>query len=264
MGWNSEVLEKKLSGKFIGLPLYYYPEIGSTNDEAFRLGNSGAPEGAAVIADSQTKGKGRLQRVWHSPSGSNIYTSILLRPKFGPERAPQISIAAGVAVAETLSDYCPDQIQLKWPNDVLLNNKKVCGILSQIKTSANGIGFVILGIGINVNILYDQLPSDIRNIATSMAIETGREIDRVELIIGLYENMAKWYKQLTQEGFGAVKEKWLNLAPMIGRKVQVMFHQEVISGEALGLDEDGSLIILTVNNEKVKVSAGDATILKES
>lgn len=264
MGWNLEVLEKSLAGKFIGQPLYYYPEIGSTNDEAFRLGLSGAPEGTAVIADSQTRGKGRLQRLWHSPPGSNIYTSILLRPKFAPDQAPQISIAAGVAVAEIINEYCPGQVQLKWPNDVLLNKKKVCGILAQMKTSADGIDFVVLGIGINANISYNQLPPNIQAIATSLTIETGREIDRLELIISLYENIAKWYKQLIQRGFGAIKEKWLNLAPMINQNVQVMFRNEGVSGKALGLDDDGSLIILTVNNETVKVSAGDATIIKES
>ena len=264
MGWNLEVLEKSLAGTLIGRPLYYYPEIGSTNDETFRLGIAGAPEGTAVIADSQTEGKGRLQRIWHSPLGSNIYTSILLRPKFAPDQAPQISIAAGVAVAEILSEYCPGQVQLKWPNDVLLNKKKVSGILAQMQASANGIDFVVLGFGINVNIGYNQLSQDIRIIATSLAIETGREIDRLELIISLYENIAKWYKELTQRGFDAIKEKWLNLAPMISHNVQVMFQDEVVSGKALGLDDDGSLIILTANNETVKVSAGDATIIKES
>ena len=264
MGWNLEVLEKRMAGKFIGRPLYYYPEIGSTNDEAFRLGLSGAPEGTAVIADSQTKGKGRLQRVWHSPPGYNIYTSIILRPNFAPDQAPQISIAAGVAVAEILNEYCPGHVQIKWPNDVLLNKKKICGILAQMKTSANGIDFVVLGIGINVNIGCNQLPPDIRTIATSLAIETGREIARLELIISLYENLAKWYKQLMQRGFGAIKEKWLNLTPMINQDVQIMFRDEVLRGKALGLDEDGSLIILTVNNETVKVSAGDATVLKEN
>jgi BirA family biotin operon repressor/biotin-[acetyl-CoA-carboxylase] ligase len=264
MSWNLEVLEKNLVVGFIGRPLYYYPEIGSTNDEAFRLGGFGAPEGTAVIADSQTKGKGRLQRVWHSPPGSNIYTSILFRPTFSADQAPQISIVAGVAVAETINDYCPGNVELKWPNDVLLNKKKVCGILAQMKTSVRGIDFVVLGMGINVNIAYNQLPADIRTIATSLAIETGREIDRLELIISLYENITKWYKTLTQRGFDDIKKKWTNFATMIGQNVQVMFCNEVVSGKALGLDDDGSLIILTVNNETVKVSAGDATIIKGS
>ncbi len=264
MSWNLEVIEKSLVNEFIGRPLYYYPEIGSTNDEAFRLGIAGAPEGTVVIADSQTKGKGRLQRLWHSPPGSNIYTSILFRPNFAPDQAPRISIAAGVAVAEILSQYCPGLVQLKWPNDVLLNNKKLCGILAQIKTSANSIDFVVLGIGINVNIDYNQLPCEIQSIATSLAIETGREIGRMELIISLYENIAKWYKELMQSGFDTIKGKWLNFAPMISQNVQVMFRDELVRGKALGLDDDGSLIISTVNNGTVKVSAGDATIIKES
>ena len=264
MAWNLEVLEKMLAGKFIGRSLYYYPEIGSTNDEAFRLGAAGAPEGTVVIADSQTKGRGRLQRVWHSPPGSNIYTSILLRPNFSPDQAPLISIAVGVAMADTLCAYCPGQVELKWPNDVLLNKKKVSGILAHMKTSADCIDFVVIGIGINVNIGYNQLPSGIQHIATSLAVETGSQIDRMELIISLYENIAKWYNELTRKGYDAINEKWLNLAPMIGQTVQVMFQDEVVSGKALGLDYGGSLIILTGNNERVIVSAGDATIIKES
>jgi BirA family biotin operon repressor/biotin-[acetyl-CoA-carboxylase] ligase len=256
-----EILKQQLDGKFIGHQLYYYEEIGSTNDEAFRLGSAGAPEGTALIANSQSAGKGRMQRVWYSPAGSNIYTSIILRPQIEPARAPQISILAGVAVADILESYCPDRIKLKWPNDVLINGKKVCGILSQMKTIVSEVDFIILGIGINVNISYNEFPKEICNIATSLAIETGREISRQELIIRLYENLAKWYKQLLGDGFGRIKEKWLSMSPMIGQTVQVMFQEEAVSGKAIGLDEDGSLILLAAGNKKLKVSAGDATIV---
>jgi BirA family biotin operon repressor/biotin-[acetyl-CoA-carboxylase] ligase len=262
MNLNQEELKKSLAGTLIGRKLYYYPEIGSTNDEAFRLGVEGEPEGAVVIADSQSKGKGRLQRAWHSPAGANIYTSVILRPNFEPVKAPQLSIVAGVAAAELLNNYCPGQVQLKWPNDVLIGGKKACGILAQMKISESAIDFVVLGIGINVNIGYNQFPADIRNIATSLAIETGKELSRPELIISLYENLAKWYKRLLQNGFNVVKDKWLSLAPMIGRNVQVMFQEEAVSGKAISLDDDGSLILLTAGNKEVKVSAGDATILK--
>jgi len=261
MDWNEDELKNNLSGKLIGHKVYYFPEIGSTNDEAFRLGESGAPDGTVVIADSQTKGRGRMQRVWHSPPGSNIYTSIILRPDFEPERAPQISIAAGVAVAGILNAYSPGKVQLKWPNDVLIGGKKVCGILSQLKTKAGSIDFVVLGIGININVSIDQFPPDVKNIATSLAIETGREISRLDLIISLYENMAKCYKKLLQNNFGAIKEEWLKLAPMIGQNVQVMFQNDKVSGKAIGLDDDGSLIIFTAEGETIKVNAGDATIL---
>ncbi len=262
MNFNQESLKQRLAGKFIGHPLYYYQEIGSTNDEAYRLGIKGAPEGTALIAESQSAGKGRMQRVWHSPAGANIYTSIILRPEFETVRAPQISIAAGVAVAETIDPYCPGNVWLKWPNDVLIGGKKVCGILAQMKMSGNAIDFVVVGIGINVNLNPEQFPPDIQKIATSLTIEAGCEISRLDLIIRLYENMAKWYKELVQNGFGPVKEKWLGLSSMIGKPVSVMFREEAVSGTALGLDDDGSLILLTDRDETVRVSAGDATILK--
>jgi BirA family biotin operon repressor/biotin-[acetyl-CoA-carboxylase] ligase len=262
MKLNQEKLKRSLAGKFIGHQLHYYEEIGSTNDEAFLLGLSGAPEGTALIAEKQTAGRGRLQRVWHSPAGKNIYTSIILRPKMESARAPQISILAGVAVAEVLDSYCPDRIKIKWPNDVLINGKKVCGILSQAKTAVTEVDFIILGIGINVNINYNEFPKGICNLATSLAIETGREISRQELIISLYENLGKWYKHLMQDGFGRIKENWLSMSPMIGELVQVMFQEEAVSGTAIGLDEDGSLILLVAGDKEYKVSAGDATIVK--
>ena len=262
MKLNQEKLKQSLHGKFIGHKLYYYEEIGSTNDEAYRLGLAGAPEGTALIAEKQNAGKGRLQRVWHSPAGKNIYTSIILRPKIESAIAPQISILAGVAVAEVLDSYCPDRIKLKWPNDVLIDGKKVCGILSQIKIATSEVDFIVLGMGINVNISYGQFPKEICNLATSLTIETGREISRQELIISLYENLGKWYKHLMQDGFGRIKEKWLSISPMIGEPVQVMFREEAVNGKAIGLDEDGSLILLAAGNKEFKVSAGDATIVK--
>ncbi len=262
MNLNQESLQKSLAGKFFGHQIHYYKEIDSTNDEAFRLGLAGAPEGAALIAESQSTGKGRMQRVWHSPAGSNIYTSIILRPQIEPAKVSQISILAGVAAAEVLENYCPDRIKLKWPNDVLINGKKVCGILSQVKTVAGEVDFIVLGIGINVNISYNEFPKELCNLATSLAMETGRENSRLELIISLYENLAKWYKQLLQNGFNPIKERWLSLSPMIGEMVQVKFQEEAVSGKAIGLDEDGSLILLTADNKEVKVSAGDATIIK--
>jgi BirA family biotin operon repressor/biotin-[acetyl-CoA-carboxylase] ligase len=111
-------IENKLVGKSIGHKVYYYPEIGSTNDEAYRLVVAGAEEGSVVIAESQTKGKGRHARSWHSPAGLNIYTSVILRPPIAPSAAPQLSIVAGVAIVEELERYCPGQVKLKWPNDI--------------------------------------------------------------------------------------------------------------------------------------------------
>ncbi|MGV8059158.1 MAG: biotin--[acetyl-CoA-carboxylase] ligase [Smithellaceae bacterium] len=262
MDWNEESLKNKLSGKLIGHKLYYFPEIDSTNDEVFRLGGAGAPEGTVVLADSQTKGRGRMQRTWHSPAGSNIYTSLLLRPHFKPAAAPQISLVAGVAVAELLEQYCPGKIELKWPNDVLLKGKKVCGILAQMKTTADQVDFIVVGIGININIRQNQFPADICDMATSLSAETGKEISRQDLIISLYENFAKWYKELLKNGFTFIKEKWLSLTPMIGKNVQIIHFNETVTGKAIGIDDKGSLILFTARNEKIVISAGDASILK--
>lgn len=260
--WNLKILEERLAGKLFGHKIYYYSETGSTNDDAFSLGNECAPEGTAVIADSQTGGKGRLGRLWQSPSGTNIYTSVILRPRMESSGASRIPIMVGVAVAEVLDAYCPGKISLKWPNDVLLNDKKVCGILSQAKITNGKIEFVVLGIGINVNMSDSQFPGKIRHIATSLLLDTGREVSREDLIISLYENLEKWYKQLTQKGFGGTREKWLSRTKMIGQTVQVVFKEEIITGKAAGIDGDGSLILVADGNKEIKVSAGDATIIK--
>jgi BirA family biotin operon repressor/biotin-[acetyl-CoA-carboxylase] ligase len=263
MSLDPEFLKKKLAGKMVGHCLHYYEEIGSTNDEAFRLGEEGAQEGTVLIAERQSSGKGRMQRRWYSPPGANIYTSVILRPPVGTIRVTQIPIAAGVAAAETLNEFCPDKARIKWPNDVLIGGKKVCGILAQIKMSGQAVDFIVVGIGINVNLEREQFPQDIQEIATSMVMEAGREISRPEVIIRLYENMAKWYRELTRNGFNTVRERWLNLSEMIGRTVSVMFQNETVRGKAVGLDEDGALILRNANNQNMTVSAGDATILKE-
>lgn len=259
---NDPKIQACPSEPVIGHSIHYYKEIGSTNDEAFRLGSAGAPHGTALIAEGQSAGKGRMQRIWHSPPGVNVYTSVILRPSFELARAPQLSLAAGVAVAETLEACCPGRIALKWPNDALIGGKKVCGILSQMKMKASAIDFVVLGIGINVNLTREQFPPDIREVATSIAVETGRKTDLDSLINRLYENLTKWYSTLVSRGFEPVRQTWLGLAPMIGQTVSIRFGEEEVSGTAEGIDDDGSLILKTKTNSILRASAGDATIIK--
>lgn len=257
MNYDLDALKKTLAGKLIGCPIYYYHQIESTNIEAHSLALDGALEGTVVLADSQWGGKGRFQRSWHSPPSANIYTSIILRPQIPLSSASQIPILAGVAVAETLHQYCPGRIQLKWPNDVLIGEKKISGILSQAKMTAKHLDFIILGIGINVNMNHGHFSEEIRETATSLTMEAGREISRQDVLISLYENLGKWYKHLTQQGFDGVKRKWLSLTSMIGRDVEIVFQNEIIRGKATDLNEDGSLILITSENREIKVSAGD-------
>jgi BirA family biotin operon repressor/biotin-[acetyl-CoA-carboxylase] ligase len=257
-----DALKKSLAGKLIGHNIFYHSQTKSTNDEAFLLGLAGAADGTVVIADSQSKGKGRLQRSWHSPRGTNIYTSIILRPEIELRKASRIPIFAGVAVAEVLNQYCPGRIKLKWPNDVLLDGKKVSGILSQLKTSENKVDFIVLGIGINVNTDSGQFPQELQDTATSMFIKTGSRISRQELIISLYENLGKWYRNLMEAGFESIKDKWLAMSDMIDRRVEISFLGETVSGKVKGLDDAGSLILMDDRNEEIMITAGDAIILK--
>lgn len=261
MTFDLNELNQRLKRNLIGRDIHYYDETESTNDVAFSLGIAGAPEGTVVLADSQRGGKGRFQRSWHSPPASNIYTSIILRPEIRLSNASQIPILAGVAVAEVLDKYCPGGIRLKWPNDILLDNKKLCGILSQLKIREHKVDFVVLGIGMNINMKYDQFPEDIRGSAVSLSMKTGIQISRKELLIRVYENLEKWYKKLVLDGFEPVKKKWMSMSSMTGKHVTISFLGEIVQGTVTGIDDSGSLIIRNEHDELIRVTAGDATIL---
>lgn len=257
-------LKKELAGEIIGHSVHYFQEIGSTNDEAFRLGMDGAPEGTVVVANSQSAGKGRLQRSWFSPAGSNIYTSLILRPEFKPADTPRITIMAGLAAARTIETYCPRKTRIKWPNDILLDGKKVCGILAQMQAGQDKLDFAVLGIGINVNIATEEFPPEIQNTATSIAAQTGAFHSRQDFLITLYKNLSKWYKTLKLTGFEMIREEWLKMASLIGCEIQVKFLDEIIKGKALGIDERGALVMLDSKGKAVTILAGDASILKEN
>ncbi len=264
MEFNERTLAVRLSGKRIGSCVHFFEEVDSTNDVAFQLARSGVPEGTVVIADCQTKGKGRLKRQWQSPPGCNIYTSIVLRPAIDPVFAPQITLMTGVAVAGLLYGYCPENVTLKWPNDVQIRGKKVCGILTEMSASAaKGVDFIIVGIGINVNIERVDFDEAFRDIATSLKEEVGSEISRLDLTVKLFDNLGYFYTRLITEGFGSLKDMWLRHSDMVGKKIQVVFSDNVQAGEVLGVDDFGALIIADENDVIRRVMAGDATIVKE-
>ena len=246
-----------------GFEVLVLAETGSTNDDATIFSEQVDGE-FAVWAKFQNAGRGRENRHWQAAQGCSLTFSLVLRP--GENEIAfitQFTALGALALADLLSSTYGLPAEIKWPNDVLIGGKKVCGILAQMKMSGQAVDFVVVGIGINVNLAREQFPQDIQEIATALAIEAGREISRPELIIRLYENMTKWYRELIQNGFASVRERWLNRSEMIDKTVSIVFHNEAVSGKAVGLDEDGSLILLTANNQKMSVSAGDATILKE-
>ncbi|MCE5263998.1 MAG: biotin--[acetyl-CoA-carboxylase] ligase [Deltaproteobacteria bacterium] len=261
MPFDAEAVRSMLAGRKIGAPLFYHESVDSTNRVALRLAREGAAEGTVVLADRQTAGRGRLNRGWQSPPGSNLYFSVILRPTIAPSDAAQITLMAGVAVAEAVSSVSPG-VGIKWPNDVRIRGLKVCGILSEMRMEG-GKSAVIVGIGLNVNIRKSDFDAGHIDTATSLREETGRCHSRERLFVLLCERLERWYSTFLRDGFDAVRAGWLLRSEMAGKRVRVLFRDEVKEGMVAGIDRDGALLISGSRGGLRRITAGDATILKE-
>lgn len=262
MQFDAKALQSRLTGRRIGCRLHFEETVDSTNRIAMELAEGGAPEGTVVLADRQTAGRGRLQRSWQSPPGCNLYLSILLRPEIPPHDASQITLLSGVAVAEALTLFCHEGVGIKWPNDLLIRGRKVCGILTELRTAAERIDSVIVGIGLNVNMERGDFDPAHRETATSLREETGREHSREDLLFALCERFESWYGTFLGEGFLPVREGWLARTEMAGKRLRVLFCDEVREGVFAGIDRDGALLIADEEGAVRRIVAGDATIMK--
>lgn len=260
---DEEKLRESLRGRLIGQRVIHLKTVDSTNDYAFGLAARGASEGTIVIADEQTKGKGRLQRVWHSPPGRNLYTSVVLRPPLSPAIAPCMTLMAGVAVADCLEACGVRALSLKWPNDVLVGGRKVCGILTEMKVLGNQVDFIIVGIGLNVNMRREDFHPEIRDRATSLLEETGHGVSRLEIAVRLYQHLEKWYKTIRQEGFPVVRQKWLAFSGILGKTIRSGPEKDAPHGEVVGVDEDGALLIRDSRGLRHRVITGDIVIERD-
>jgi BirA family transcriptional regulator, biotin operon repressor / biotin---[acetyl-CoA-carboxylase] ligase len=256
------VLQSRLAGRGMDWRIHFVPVVDSTNRLALKLAREGAAEGTAVFADCQTRGRGRLERVWQSPPGRNIYASLVLRPAIAPADAARITLIAGVAVAEAISQFCPDGISLKWPNDVFIRGKKVCGILTEMKTTGRTLDLVVVGIGLNVNITGEEFDPECRKTATSLREEAGRIFPREGVAFHLCDTFEKWYRIFLSKGFAPVRERWLARSEMTGSRVRVLFQGEVQEGIVAGIDLDGALLLEDERGVVRRVMAGDASIMK--
>jgi BirA family biotin operon repressor/biotin-[acetyl-CoA-carboxylase] ligase len=260
--WPGEALSRRLAGLRIGTPLCGRDSVDSTNRLALELAREGAAEGTVVIADRQTAGRGRLQRAWQSPAGCNLYLSVILRPEVPPEDLAQVTLLAGVAAAEAVAAVCPEGLSIKWPNDLLIRGRKVCGILTEMRTEA-GRHALVVGIGLNVNIGRQDFDPGLRQSATSLREETGRLISREEMAVVLCGRLGFWYDTFLAEGFEPVRREWLARSAMVGQRARVLFRDEVQEGIVTGIDRDGALLIRPDSGSVLRVVAGDATILKD-
>ena len=257
--FNKTNLEKLVSGGLIGNRIHFFDKIDSTNNHAVSLAGDGAGEGEVVIADCQTAGRGRLRdRIWHSPPGRNLYTSIILRPDIQPASAQGLTLVAGVAVAELLSGYCP--VALKWPNDILAGGRKISGILTEMRITGQNLDFVVVGIGINVNMEPADFHEEIRDISTSLKEQTSKSVSRLDLTARLYRLFEKWYRIFIDDGFSPVRDRWMEYSDIIGRTIEVTGTGVVQRGTCRGIDSEGALLLIDEKNRTKRVLSGDVRV----
>jgi BirA family biotin operon repressor/biotin-[acetyl-CoA-carboxylase] ligase len=246
-----------LRTKWMGRTIHHFHIIDSTNSKAYELALNGAEEGEVVIAESQKKGRGRLGRQWFSPFFSNLYLSIILRPKIPPYQASLITLMAAVAAAEAIYKFSRLEPLIKWPNDILLRGRKVAGLLNEIHSEMDRIHFVILGVGVNLNMDRKMFSKEIREVATSLKIEMGQTISRKAFLQSLLQELEEWYEIFLKEGATPVLKAWRERAQIKGRPVKVTSFGETLVGVAIDVDSDGALILETEQGERKRVVAGD-------
>jgi BirA family biotin operon repressor/biotin-[acetyl-CoA-carboxylase] ligase len=243
----------------MGRPLHYFPELSSTNTEAARRAQEGAKEGTTIVADSQSAGQGRLEREWYSPAGANLYVSVVLRPAVLPGRVCQLPLVVAVALLKALKEFCPGVAAgVKWPNDILVGRRKLCGILCQSESETDLVRHVIVGVGINLNI--DAFPADLSSIATSLRVETGAEASRPALLAAVLNALEEEYDCWQQAQDLAPFLPFLEAHSLMqGRDAVVKNVRNEISGRVSGIAPDGGLQLETEHGSVTAVS-GDVTV----
>jgi BirA family biotin operon repressor/biotin-[acetyl-CoA-carboxylase] ligase len=252
-----------LKTKWIGKTIHHFHTLDSTNSKAYQLALNGAEEGEVVIAESQEKGRGRLGRQWFSPPFLNLYLSVILRPKILPHQAPLITLMAAVATADAIQKFSGFIPLIKWPNDILLRDRKVAGLLNEINSEMDRIHFVILGIGVNLNMSQKMFLKKIRSVATSLKIEMGQTISRKAFLQSLLQELEKWYTIFVKEGNAIILKAWRDRAHVKGRRVKVTSFGETLVGMAVDVDSDGALILETEEGKRKRVVAGDVEYKKK-
>ena len=268
---KQEVIEKQLdfldmekireytNCKWMAKEVVLLEETGSTNVEAAKLAQQGMDHGTVVIADRQTCGKGRRGRSWHTPGNTSIAMSFLLKPQLEAEYASMLTLVQAMAVAEAVEEVTALKSQIKWPNDILINEKKVCGILTEMNLSGSEIASIIIGTGINVN--QESFPEEIREIATSLKNESGKAQCREKLIGVLCEKFEQYYEQfLTTKDLSCIMEEYNTRLISAGRDVRVLDPKGEYTGEAIGINARGELQVRQDDGKIINVYAGEVSV----
>ena len=254
---TADAIRSGLKTKQFGQTLHLYDRIESTNTTALALAEQGAPEGTVILADSQTKGRGRMGRRWISPPHVNLYFSIVLRPTGNPQTIGLWSLAAAVAVARTIEQTTALPARLKWPNDILVHAKKVSGLLLESAIHNGRVKHLVLGIGLNVNLTRVLLPEVLRNSVTSLREELGRELDRIKLLQRLLAQLELQYQSFQTEPPDKVMENYRALSETLGQIVTVQLPDHEWTGNVIGLTPEGALILQKPDRQNVIVRSDD-------
>ena len=238
-------------------PVHHFDTLNSTNDLAKELAVQGAPEGTLVVAETQTGGRGRLGREWDSPPGVGLYVSLVLRPMLPPMELPQITLTTAVAVVRAVRRVAGLAPGIKWPNDLLINGKKLGGILTEMETESDRIRHVVVGLGLNVN--HSGFPPELTATATSLTLTAGRAFSRVHLLRAWLEAFEALYDRFLNQGFPEILEEWKDYTVTLGKAVTVRQGPREISGQATDVAPDGALLLKTASGEMVRVTSGEIT-----
>ncbi len=249
-------IQEDLETSYIGHDIRYYSEVDSTNQVAKELAEEGASEGTIIIAEVQRRGRGRRGKRWLSPEGG-VWMSIILRPGIPPAKAPLLTLVTGVAVAKTLQTECGLDVGIKWPNDILIGDKKVCGILTEAEADKGTLDYVVVGIGIDLNVDLEEFPPELKDGATSLQQELQREIYGVGVVQRFLKNFEELYEEFKDSQFPEILSEWRRLSKTIGRYVEVHKKGRIVYGEAVGITKDGILVLELDDGTLRKIISGE-------
>lgn len=269
---NADEIRYNLSTKMLGREIHYFSSIDSTNTYAKKIANDGCSDGTAVIADIQSSGRGRLGRAWSSPGGKGIWMSVVLRPLISPADVQVITLAASIAVVKAVRRTTGIVAGIKWPNDIILGGRKVCGILTEMSCEMDRINFIVIGIGLNVNQELYDFPEELREMAVSLKMHSsegpaGEGKDNMKInhkrsgiIRAIFEELEQVYKEINKKESSRILEEWKSFSVTIGREICISSADESFTGTAVGITHEGKLIIRSNGGITREISSGEVSV----
>lgn len=257
--YGQHELESRMNTAWAGHPVTFYQELSSTNLQAKLDAENGACQGALIVADMQTAGRGRRGRAWSSPAGTNVYFTLILKPDYGPGHTSMVTLVMGLAVAEGIRKTCGVEAGIKWPNDIVVNGKKVCGMLAEMSVERDYVHYVVIGVGINVRL--QEFAPEIADTATSLCQESGHRVSRAELIVNVMKSFEDTYETFCAAGnLSGLMARYNKLLVNRGREVRVLDPKGEFRGISGGINETGELLVKREDGSLAEVYAGEVSV----